>query len=69
MIKMTYTVNDFNNPQQMVDIRTRQIRVRIQNLQSSLVVAQHPFTKAVIEQELQKCVDEYVFRRLSEGNE
>ena len=62
-------VDDFKNPQQMIDIRTRQIRVRIQSLQSALVVAQHPFTKAVIEQELQKCVDEYVYRRLSEGNE
>lgn len=66
---MTYTKNDFDNPHKMIEMRTRQIRVRIQKLDAALVVAQHPFTKAVIEQELQKCVDEYAYRRLSEGNE
>ena len=53
---------------EMFDIRTRQIRVRIQNLQTNLVVAQHPSTKAVLTQELNKAVDEYVARRLQTGN-
>lgn len=70
MIKMTYTLDDFNHPMNMYEMRTRQIRVRIQNLQSALVVAKHPFTKAVLEQEIQKSVDEYVFRQtqFSDGN-
>ena len=64
MIKMSYTPNDFENPIKMFEMRTRQIRVRIQHLQSDLVVAQHPFTKAVIKQEINKSVDEYVSRKI-----
>lgn len=66
---MGFTNNDFNNPAQMFDIRTRQLRVRIQHLQADLVVAQHPFTKAVLKQELSKATDEYVYRKLQEGNQ
>lgn len=65
---MSFTNKEFKNPMEMFDIRTRQIRVRIQNLQTNLVVAQHPFTKAVLNQELNKAVDEYVARRLQTGN-
>lgn len=66
---MGFTNSDFNNPTKMLNVRTRQLRVRIQHLQSDLVVAQHPFTKAVIEQELNKTVDEYVVRKLQERNQ
>lgn len=68
MIKMSYTKNDFDNPVNMFEMRTRQIRVRIQKLQSDLVIAQHPFTKAVIKQEINKSVDEYVARKIQENS-
>ena len=50
----------------MFEIRTRAIRVRIQNLESDLVVAQHPFSRAVIKQELDKSIDEYVARSIQQ---
>lgn len=62
---MGFTQEDFNNPEKMLQIRTRKIRVRIQQLESDLAIAQHPFSRAVIKQELDKCVDEYVARTLS----
>ena len=65
---MGFTEKDFNNPIGMFDMRTRQLRVRIQHLQGDLVIAQHPFSKAVIKQELNKAVDEYVARKIQEGN-
>lgn len=64
---MSYSEQDFKNPVNMFDIRTRQIRVRIQNLESDLVVSKHPFSRAVIKQELNKAVDEYVARKLQAG--
>ena len=63
------TEKDFNNPIRMYDIRTRQLRVRIQHLQNDLIVVQHPFSKAVIKQEINKSVDEYVARKIQEGNQ
>lgn len=66
---MTFTDKDFKNPVQMFDSRTRQLRVRIQHLQSDLVVAQHPFSKAVIKQELDKTIDEYVARTLQQRSQ
>lgn len=65
---MGFNSNDFQNPAKMFDIRTRQLRVRIQHLQNDLVIAQHPFSKAVIKQEINKSVDEYVARKIQEGN-
>lgn len=61
---MGLTDSDFQNPEKMFQIRTRQLRVRIQKLESDLVMAQHPFSRAVIKQELEKCIDEYVARTL-----
>lgn len=61
---MGFTEKDFNNPIRMYDIRTRQLRVRIESLESTLVVARHPYSRAIIMQELNKCVDEYVTRKL-----
>lgn len=61
---MGLTNSDFQNPEKMFQIRTRQLRVRIQKLESDLVMAQHPFSRAVIKQELEKCIDEYVARTL-----
>lgn len=66
---MGFTEKDFKNPLNMFDIRTRQIRVRIQNLEAFLVVAQHPYSKAITKQELNNAVDEYVARRLQKGVE
>ena len=65
---MGYTDKDFNNPEEMFIKRTRALRVRIQNLESSLVTAQHPFTRAVIKQELDRCADEYVGRSIQGRN-
>lgn len=65
---MGFTNKEFKDPIQMFDTRTRQLRVRIQHLQSDLVIAQHPFSKAVIKQELNKSIDEYVARTIQEGN-
>lgn len=63
---MGFTDKDFNNPVGMFAIRTRQLRVRIQTLQSFLVIAQHPYSRAIVKQELDKCVDEYVARKLQQ---
>ena len=64
---MGFTDKDFNNPMEMYEMRTRQLRVRIESLQSFLVVAQHPYARAIVRQELNKCVDEYVARKLQQG--
>lgn len=61
---MSYTNKNFEDPLKMFDIRTRQLRVRIQHLQADLVIAQHPFTKAVLKQEINKATDEYVARKI-----
>ena len=66
---MGFTDKDFNNPIAMFEIRTRQLRVRIQTLQSFLVVAQHPYSRAIVKEELNKCIDEYVARSLQRGTE
>ena len=61
---MGFTDKDFSNPIGMFEIRTRQLRVRIQTLQTFLVTAQHPYSRAIVKQELDKCVDEYVARKI-----
>lgn len=61
-ISMGFTSKDFKNPMLMYDARTRQLRVRIQHLQNFLVIAKHPFTRAVVKQELNRDIDEYVNR-------
>lgn len=66
---MGYTNKDFSNPRDMFQMRTRQLRVRIQDLQGFLVIAQHPYSKAIAKQELDKCVDEYVARSLQQGTQ
>lgn len=69
MVKMGFTDKDFGNPLEMFDIRTRQLRVRIQNLQNHLVIAKHPFTKAVLRQEIDKATDEYVARTIQQRSQ
>ena len=66
---MGFTDKDFSNPLAMFDMRTRQLRVRIQTLESFLVIAQHPYSKAIVKQELNNAVDEYVARSLQQGTE
>ena len=51
----------------MYEMRTRQLGVRIQTLESFLVVARHPYARAIVRQELNKCIDEYVARSLHQG--
>lgn len=63
---MGFTDKDFKNPLGMFEMRTRQLRVRIQTLQSFLVIAQHPYSRAIVKQELDKCIDEYVARSLQQ---
>ena len=66
---MGFTKEDYKNPNKMFEIRTRQLRVRIQKLESFLVTARHPFTRAVVKQELSQSVDEYVNRlQFIQGN-
>lgn len=65
---MVFTHEDFNNPILMFDSRTRQLRVRIQTLSADIVIAKHPFSKAVVLEELNKSTDEYVARKIQEGN-
>ena len=64
---MGFTDKDFSNPMKMYEMRTRQLRVRIEYLQSFLVVAQHPYSRAIVKQELDKCIDEYVARKIQQG--
>lgn len=64
---MGFTDKDFSNPMKMYEMRTRQLRVRIESLQSFLVIAQHPYSRAIVRQELDKSIDEYVARRLQQG--
>ena len=66
---MGFTDKDFKNPLGMFEMRTRQLRVRIQTLQSFLVIAQHPYSRAIVKQELDKCIDEYVARSLQQGTQ
>lgn len=47
---MGFTDKDFKNPLEMFEMRTRQLRVRIQTLQSFLVIAQHPYSRAIVKQ-------------------
>ena len=63
---MGFTDKDFNNPIGLFDARTRQLRVRIQTLQNFLVVAQHPYSRAIVKQELDKTIDEYVARKIQQ---
>lgn len=65
---MTFSHKDFNNPVLMFDSRTRQLRVRIQTLSADMVIAKHPFSRAVILEELNKSTDTYVARKIQEGN-
>lgn len=65
---MAFSHEDFNNPILMFDSRTRQLRVRIQTLSTDMVVAKHPFSRAVILEELNKSTDIYVARSIQEGN-
>ena len=66
---MSFSEKDFKNPLLMFDSRTRQIRVRIQTLQNFLVIAQHPYSRAIVKQELNKSIYEYVARSIQEGSE
>lgn len=64
---MAFMDKDFDDPLGMYKIRTRQLRVRIQTLSGFLVIAKHPYSRAIIKEELNKCIDEYVARSLQQG--
>ena len=61
---MSYQPKDFENPNRLLEIRTREVRTRIQNLEKDLISAQHSISKAIILNELNNVVDDYIERKL-----
>ena len=60
---MGFSPQDYQEPLKMFEIRTRQIRVRIQSLEQDLTNVRSPFSKAIIEKELNALVDDYIERK------
>lgn len=60
---MAFSPQEYKNPMGMFEIRTRQVRVRIQNLERDLMNVQSPFSKAIIQKELDRLVDDYIERK------
>lgn len=60
---MPYQRQDFENPYQLFEIRTREVRTRIQQLEKSLAAVRHPISKAIILNELNNVTDDYVERK------
>lgn len=60
---MPYQPKDFENPNRLLEIRTREVRTRIQNLEQDFAVAQHKISKAIILNELNNVVDDYIGRK------
>lgn len=60
---MPYQPKDFENPDILFGIRTREVRTRIQNLEKDFVLAQHSISKAIILNELNNVVDDYIGRK------
>lgn len=60
---MAYQPKDFEDPYKLFEIRTREVRTRIQNLEKDFLSAQHPITKAIILSELINTVDDYIERK------
>jgi hypothetical protein len=60
---MGYTPEDLSNPYTLFEIRTREVRSRIQILENDLVVARHIITKGIIIDELNTITDDYVERK------
>jgi hypothetical protein len=60
---MPYQPQDFKNPEKLFEIRTREVRIRIQQLENSLAVVKHPISKAIILNELNNTTDDYVQRK------
>ena len=63
---MGFTEQNFKNPVEMFDIRTRQLGVRIRTLQNFLAAAKHPYSRAIVKQELNRSIDEYVSRAIQQ---
>ena len=60
---MAFSPQDYQEPLKMFEIRTRQIRVRIQSLEQDLMNVKSPFSKVIIEKELNNLVDDYIERK------
>lgn len=60
---MGFSPQNYQNPIEMFEIRTRQIRVRIQTLEQDLMKIKSPYSRAIIEEELNNLVDDYVERK------
>lgn len=61
---MGYSKQDFDNPLKMFEMRTRQVRTKIQTLEFNLSAVKHPISKAIILNELHNTVDDYIERKL-----
>jgi len=60
---MPYQPKDFENSDKLFEIRTREVRTRIQNLEKDFILVKHPISKAIILNELNNVVDDYVGRK------
>lgn len=60
---MAFSPQDYDNPLNLFEIRTRQIRVRIQTLEKDLYNVKNIYSKAVILNELNNAVDDYIERK------
>lgn len=64
MIKMLKQ-EDLNNPLYVFDYQTEEVKNRILILQKDLKKVKHFYTKAIIEEECERCINDYVARSLS----
>lgn len=60
---MGYTPEDLSNPYSLFEIRTREVRSRIQTLEQDLIISQHIITRGIIIDELNATTDDYVERK------
>lgn len=60
---MGYSVEDLSNPYSLFEIRTREVRSRIQILEQDLLVSRHIITQGIIIGELNTITDDYVERK------
>ena len=60
---MPYSLDELSDHQELFKVRTREVKVRLQTLESDLQVVQHPLSRAIVLRELNKVVDDYVERR------
>ena len=60
---MGYKPSDFEDPYHLFELRTREVRTRIQRLEVDLLSVRHPVFKAIVLNELNNAVDDYIERK------